>query len=77
MNYFDTDNDGKISLDELVTGLKREAKSEQKREKYRELFRGEREQLNISTVQNIVNGLALYMRRNKVSLASIFNEFDM
>ena len=42
-NFFDSDKDGKIDLDEFMNALRQDAKQGNKKNKYRELFKGEKE----------------------------------
>ena len=61
MKYFDVSRDGKIQIDELNRQLRSMAKEESNREKYRILFKGEKEPLNQSTVSAISSAIALYV----------------
>ena len=75
-NFFDVNRDGKISLDEFMNSLRIDAKLENKKNKYNELFKGEKAALNQNTTQQICMGLSLYMMRNKITMAQLFNELD-
>ena len=48
-NFFDVNRDGKISLDEFMNSLRIDAKLENKKNKYNELFKGEKAALNQNT----------------------------
>lgn len=69
MNHFDTNKDGMVDLDEFIRGLKVEANGPTKREKYRHLSIGEREKLNTTTMNAVVNALSLYLIKNKITIA--------
>lgn len=48
-NYFDDNKDQIIDIHEFIVNLKAFAKQDAQREKYRVLFKGEREPLNLNT----------------------------
>lgn len=75
-NYFDENQDSVIDLNEFLVNLRSFAKNDSNREKYRTLFKGEREPLHPPTISAIVNSICLYMNKYNIQLAKLYSDLD-
>ncbi|EGR32196.1 hypothetical protein IMG5_092630 [Ichthyophthirius multifiliis] len=71
ITYFDKNNDDKIDLYELVEGLKQEAN---KNGEFINQF--QKEQVILSTIEEICDKLNIYMNKNNVTRSQLFDKFD-
>jgi Ca2+-binding EF-hand superfamily protein len=76
LKYFDTSRDGKIDCNEFVGQLKKQAKIETNMDRYRPLFKGEKEPLNVSTMNALANAIALLMIKSDLTYDKLFKMID-
>ncbi|KRX02670.1 C2 domain [Pseudocohnilembus persalinus] len=73
---FDLNKDGLVDFNEFVNQMQLAVREMDKREYYYALFSGSQTSIKESTNQAVLNGIALYMQSNNLTIDQLFNVLD-